>query len=185
MINGEGWMENGITCDVDVIKVNNWTHKSNYSLPVKPSPNLPNERSINLYPSLCLFEGTVVSIGRGTAMPFQVIGHPNYTETDFSFTPFSTIGATYPKFENTKCYGIDLREGDYLNELRLTYLIQFYKNLKDKEVNFFNAYFTLLAGTSSLQKQIEDGWSEDQIRSSWQDELNEFKAKREKYLLYP
>ncbi len=185
MINAEGWLSSKSKAQIDIVKTQGWTHEMPYILPNKPSPNLPNERSVNLYPSLCLFEGTVVSIGRGTKMPFQVVGHPDFPEADFSFTPVSMEGAKYPKFENQECFGIDLRQSEELKEIDLDLLIDFYKIIGDSTDSFFNNYFVFLAGTNSLQKQIKEGWSAEQIRNSWQADSDEFKRKREKYLLYP
>ena len=190
MVNGEQWLKDSIKCELKVIQVKNYNHSDFYELPVKPSPNLPNKFAVYLYPSLCLFEGTVVSIGRGTDYPFQVTGHPDYLLGSYIFVPRSIPGvATNPKHEGVYCNGQNLigyaREmKNNPAQLNLTWLISYYDAMKDK-TDFFTKYFTLLAGTEQLQKQIEDGWDEKQIRESWQPGLEEFKHIREKYLLYP
>ena len=189
MINGENWLENRNKCDLKIIKIKNYQRESVYELPIKPSPNLPNFQSIYLYPSLCLFEGTKISIGRGTIFPFQVVGEPNYPDHSFSFIPKSIPGVSkHPKFENQECYGIDLREKyqqiqNKPHEINLNYLLDFYNAYSDKE-NFFNSFFEKLAGTSELREQIINGWTENQIRKSWKKELDDFKTKRKLYLIY-
>ncbi len=185
MINGENWLKNGVQADLTVIPVENYTHQTRYSLPVKPSPNLPNDWAISLYPSLCLFEGTNVSIGRGTEKQFQIVGNPNYPSKDFSFTPKSMEGAKYPKYEGKVCYGKDLttKKFAYSHEFFLTELIDFYQNSTNKK-DFFIPFFTNLAGTKKLQQQIEAGKTESEIRESWQADLEKYKAMRKKYLLY-
>ena len=163
MINGEDWISK--RCDVTVIEMDNYTHDMSYDLPIKPSPNLPNARSINLYPSLCLFEGTTVSIGRGTDYPFQHFGAP-YLESNYSFTPKSGEGSRYPKHENIKCFGTDLRfQGNFLTAINLNWLINSYNNCIDKE-RFFTNFFDTLAGTNKLRKQIISGKSEKEIKES-------------------
>ncbi len=184
MINGEKWLKNELNCDLQVVLMENYNHSDAYSLPVKPSPNLPNDHSIYLYPSLCFFEGTNISIGRGTEFPFQVIGYPNKKYGDFSFTPKSIDGmAKHPKLEGEKCYGVDLRNADRPDRLDLSYLISFYK-LWEKEESFFIKYFNTLAGTDELKKQIESGMTAEAIRTSWQEDIHDYKKLREKYLLY-
>ncbi|MBD0824330.1 exo-beta-N-acetylmuramidase NamZ family protein [Aestuariibaculum marinum] len=185
MINGEKWLNNGIQCELNVIPIKNYTHQSSYSLPIKPSPNLPNDTAINLYPSLCFFEGTNVNAGRGTDNQFQIFGSPflNPKVFTFSYTPRSNTGAKYPKHENKLCYGINLTQTKPLNHLNLQWLIDAYNNTKDKSA-FFNNFFIKLAGTKKLQEQIESGLSADAIRASWTDDLNSFKHIRRKYLLY-
>ncbi len=190
MINEEGWLKGGVKCALNIVPCNNYTHQRFYALPIKPSPNLPNMHSIYLYPSLCLFEGTNVSIGRGTNKQFQVIGHPAYTKGSFTFTPKSMEGAKYPKHENKTCNGYDL-SGLALDDLQadasfnLNYVIDFYKNYPDKE-NFFleNKFFDKLAGSDKLRKQIIAGKSADEIRATWQGGLDAFKYIRKKYLIY-
>ena len=182
MINGEKWLKNGIKCDLTVIPVENYNHQTEYSLPIKPSPNLPNDKSINLYPSLCFFEGTNVSAGRGTEMQFQIYGSPYLAKSDFTFTPQANEGAKYPKYKNTLCYGENLQEAENLNKLDLSFLIEAYKQNTSNE--FFNNFFTKLAGTKKLQQQIEKGISETEIRKTWEKDLDAFKKVRSKYLIY-
>ena len=182
MINGEKWLKNGIKCDLTVIPVDNYNHQTEYSLPVKPSPNLPNDKSINLYASLCFFEGTNVSAGRGTEMQFQIYGSPYLVKSDFTFIPQANEGAKYPKYKNTLCYGENLQEAEKLNKLDLSFLIEAYKQNTSNE--FFNNFFTKLAGTKKLQQQIEKGISETDIRKTWEKDLDAFKEVRSKYLIY-
>tara|TARA_B100001057_G_scaffold495109_1_gene593309 strand:- start:1454 stop:2614 length:1161 start_codon:yes stop_codon:yes gene_type:complete len=184
MIKGEKWIENSDKLDLEVIKVDGWDHKMEYELPIRPSPNLPNQQSILLYPSLCLFEQTTVSIGRGTSYPFQVIGHPNYHNKSFSFTPISVDEEKKPKHEGNESYGIDLREIKVKKELNIKYLIDFYNKLKDNDSDFFGKYFYRIAGNKKLENQIKGGVSEKEIRSSWEIKLSQYKEKRKKYLLY-
>ncbi len=184
MVNGEGWLTDGKQCNLEVITVANYDHDSRYSLPVRPSPNLPNDKAINLYPSICLFEGTKFSLGRGTDFPFQVLGYPDEKYGDFQFTPVSIPGvSTYPPQENKLCYGVDLRNEKELSSISLTYLIDFYK-MWDKDEPFFKKYFDQLAGSATLREQIKSGMSEEEIKKTWQAGLTEFKEKRKKYLLY-
>ncbi|OAD45538.1 exo-beta-N-acetylmuramidase NamZ family protein [Polaribacter atrinae] len=185
MINGEKWLENGIQCDLTVISLKNYTHNSEYDLPILPSPNLPNAQSINLYPSLCFFEGTNVSAGRGTEMQFQIFGSPFLAKEsfDFSFTPEPNFGAKHPKHKGEVCFGKDLRTYKKLSNLNLDWLIESYAHTSDKE-KFFNKFFLKLAGTKELQKQIEVGLSSKEIKETWQNGLNKFKETREKYLIY-
>jgi len=191
MINGEGWLSEGAKTDLTVIHNRNYTHDSFYELPIKPSPNLPNIQSILLYPSLCFFEGTNMSIGRGTHNQFQVIGHPKYNGGAFMFTPTSMAGAKYPKHENKECQGINLqnltKSGLFdQKRLDLSYLIEAHKNLSSQGVEFFldNNFFEKLAGTDDLRKQIKQGWTEGKIRDTWTEGLAEFKEVRKKYLIY-
>ena len=183
MINEEGWLNNKIKCDLKVIKIKGYTHQIAYDLPVRPSPNLPNAKAINLYPSLCLFERTVVSIGRGTEQQFQVYGHP-LLKGDFSFIPQPNFGAKYPKLEGEKCVGKNLQNHPRLDRFELKWLIEAYAQFPQKE-GFFISRFAYLAGTQKLEKQIKNGWSERQIRDSWEPQLSQFKIQRKKYLLYP
>ncbi len=183
MINEEGWLNNKIKCDLRVIKIEGYTHQSTYNLPVRPSPNLPNAKAINLYPSLCLFERTVVSIGRGTEQQFQIYGHPSF-KGDFSFTPQPNFGAKYPKLEGEKCIGKNLQSHPRLNRFELKWLIEAYRQYPEKE-SFFISRFAYLAGTKKLEDQIKNGWSEREIRNSWEPQLSKFKTMRKKYLLYP
>ena len=187
MINGEKWLTNGIQCDLTFVKCLNYDRNEIYELPIKPSPNLPNSKSINLYPSICFFEGTQISIGRGTEFPFQVIGSPLTRKTgiDFTFTPKSTAGAKYPKHENKSCFGLDLRNEKTYNSLDLTLLIQFYNSYKDKDHFFLeNNFIDLLAGTDQLRKNIQAGKTAKEIKASWEPALSQFKETRKKYLLY-
>jgi len=181
MINGENWISE--KCDLTVIEMENYTHQSSYDLPIKPSPNLPNARSVNLYPSLCLFEGTTVSIGRGTDYPFQHFGAP-YLESSYSFTPKSGAGSKNPKHKNKECFGADLRfQENYLTAINLNWLIFCYNNSENKE-KFFTNFFDKLAGTDKLRLQIIEGKTQKEIKSSWEEELKEFKKIRKNYLLY-
>ena len=185
MINGEKWLANEIKCELIVIKMKNYTHDSFYSLPIKPSPNLPNDIAINLYPSLCFFEGTNVSVGRGTGLQFQIYGSPFLPKSDFSFIPEPNFGAKYPKHENKTCNGFKLTESPKLDLLDLSYLISAYYSTKDKGSFFLpNGFFTKLAGTKQLQKQIEAGETIENIKATWKDGLDNFKIIRDKYLLY-
>ncbi|OIQ17355.1 DUF1343 domain-containing protein [Lacinutrix sp. MedPE-SW] len=187
MINGENWLDNDIKCDITVIKMKNYSHDLPYSLPIKPSPNLPNDIAINLYPSLCFFEGTNVSAGRGTDLQFQVFGSPflNKTRTNFTFTPQPNDGAKYPKHENKLCYGFNLTNTTRLDSINLSYIISAYNTTKDKSTFFLkNGFFGKLAGTKKLQNQIEAGWTENKIKATWKDGLDNFNSIRNKYLLY-
>ena len=191
MINGEGWLKNHVQCKLKIIKVANYTHNLTYKLPVSPSPNLNTDKSILLYPAVCLFEGTTFSLGRGTMLPFLQIGHPALKgKYAYSFKPESIPGMSEdPPQKDKVCYGIDLENYNTNNiaksgQLNLTWLIELYKAFPDKE-HFFNAYFTKLAGTTELRKQIEAGKSEQEIRASWEPALSNYKNMRMKYLLYP
>ncbi len=184
MINGEGWLKDGVKCDLQVVPMNNYKHSDSYSLPVKPSPNLPNDQSVALYPSLCFFEGTKMSIGRGTFFPFQVIGYPDEKFGESTFIPKSIEGmAKHPKFEGQKCYGVDLRKVPRPEKIELSYVIKFY-NLWEGEESFFTKYFSTLAGTDQLRKQIESGMSETEIEATWKIDLDAYKKLRSGYLLY-
>ena len=191
MLNGERWLENGRQVKLTVIPLTNYTHNSVYYLPVKPSPNLPNDRAVALYPSLAFFEGTEISAGRGTTKPFQLYGAPKYTKRDFSFVPRARAGAKYPKFKGKKCYGVDLSRRSVKSirakkQLNLHYLLDAYAHYADKKHFFLkNGFFERLAGTDTLRKQIIAGASERTIRKSWQKDLERFKKIRKKYLLYP
>ena len=185
MINGEGWLDNNIKCDITIVKLKNYTHQSQYSLPIKPSPNLPNDVAINLYPSLCFFEGTPWSAGRGTEMQFQVFGAPNSPSEyyPFTFTPKANEGAKYPKFKNELCHGKDLRNYKRLHKLNLEWLIAAY-TATEKQKDFFNPFFTKLAGTTKLQEQIEKGYTYREIRKTWLKDLESYDKMRKKYMLY-
>lgn len=184
MVKGESWINESEALDLTIVELKNWTHTSTYELPISPSPNLPNRQSIALYPSLCLFEGTDISMGRGTDFPFQAVGYPDSVFGEFQFTPRRIEGVSkYPPHKNKTCYGDDLRTVNPPNRIDLSYLIKYYQLSKNK-ANYFNAFFTNLSGTKKLRKQIEEGWSEEEIRTSWQDDLNHFKEKRQQYLIY-
>ncbi|OQX72298.1 MAG: hypothetical protein B6D61_14165 [Bacteroidetes bacterium 4484_249] len=189
MINGEGWLKHNIKCNLKIIKCKNYDHEKIYELLIAPSPNLPNNSSIQLYPSLCFFEGTIISVGRGTEFPFQVIGHPDYLPGSYVFVPEEIPGVSKnPKYEGEKCFGISLQESAKniikdKRQLHLIWLINMYEFFKDRD-DFFTPYFEKLAGTDKLRKQIMEGLSEDEIRESWQKDLIGFNKIRKKYLLY-
>jgi len=188
MINGEGWLKNGVKCDLIVIKCKNYTHDTFYELPVKPSPNLPNQTSVYLYPSICFFEGTSVSLGRGTIFPFQVFGSPDLPDRGFSFIPESVPGAKNPPLLGVKCFGTDLRDAGNKKlvprpELNLEWLISAYRDFPNKD-KFFNSYFDILAGGPVLKEQIQKGMTSGQIRETWKEGLAKFSKIRERYLLY-
>jgi len=188
LVNGEGWLQSERKCNLTVIKMRNYNRNMIVKLPVKPSPNLPNWQAIYLYPSLCLFEGTIMSIGRGTDFPFQVYGHPDFPVENFAFTPIPHSGAANPKYEGITCYGRNLTTyaenyATNTSRIHLTWLIESYK-LLSPEHEFFTSYFDKLAGTDKLRKQIEEGMTEGEIRKSWESDLKTFKNIRKKYLLY-
>jgi len=182
MINGEGWLENNLKVELEVIKLKNYNHKLKYEPPIRPSPNLPNIQSIYLYPSLAFLEKTEVSVGRGTTIQFQIYGHPDFTG-DFSFTPQPNFGSQYPKLKGIMSYGEDLRNYKTSNMIELKWLIKSFTQINDKN-NFFRSDFDKLSGTSNLKKQIIEGLSESEIRDSWKEGLEKFKKIRKKYLLY-
>lgn len=191
MLNGEGWLKGGIKADLCVIRLQGYTHDTPYRLPVKPSPNLPTERAVVLYPSLAFFEGTQFSAGRGTTAPFERYGAPGYTQKRFCFTPSPMPGASRPKHQGKCCYGVDLGSVPVEKirsekRLHLGYLIDAYRHYNDEKRFFLNGgkFFDKLAGSDRLRKQLEAGWSEAQIRKSWEADLEKFKKIREKYLLY-
>jgi len=183
MINGEGWLANGIKCELTVIPMKNYNHQTSYNLPIKPSPNLPNAKAINLYPSLCFFEGTNVSVGRGTDKQFQIYGSPFLPKGDLSFTPHPNIGSKHPKHEGNVCHGFDLTHAETLNSIHLDYLIDAYINTDNKS-EFFNPFFTKLAGTKAFQDQIEKHYTINQIKASWKKGLEAYNIMRKAYLLY-
>jgi uncharacterized protein YbbC (DUF1343 family) len=193
MINGECWLPDSLHVDLTVIPCQNYTHSTHYELPIKPSPNLPNNRSIYLYPSLCLFEATRVSLGRGTDFPFQVYGHPDMTGYDFSFTPVPVPGAKKPVQNGNLCYGVDLRTTPSNEEIwsrgfDLSYVIDAYNNLKESTEmypDFFTSYFEKLVGVDYVRPMIKSGAAIEEIEALWQDDLEKFKEKRKQYLLYP
>ena len=181
MIVGEKWINN--SCELEVINMINYNRNNLYELPIKPSPNLPNSKSINLYPSLCLFEGTNVSVGRGTNKPFQHFGSPFLKFFSYSFIPKSGPGSKFPKHENKTCTGRNLETYPYLSSINLGWLIESFKQTSNKE-DFFNSFFDKLAGNDKLRKQIISGLNEKEIVSSWETGLKEFKKTRDKYILY-
>jgi uncharacterized protein YbbC (DUF1343 family) len=190
LFEGEKMIKTNKKLDFSVIPCANYTHETQYVLPVKPSPNLPNNRAIYLYPALCLFEGTIMSVGRGTDFPFQTIGHPEYHDDKFFFVPKTNEGAKMPIFENKTCWGIDFRNLDLEQlskekQLNLSYLIETYQKMEDKKSFFLaNNFFDKLAGSNDLRLQIQSGVGEAAIRKSWEEDLIAFKILRKKYLLY-
>ena len=190
MVNGEKWLDDDRVCTLEIVPLKNYTHQTTYELPIKPSPNLPNLRSIYLYPSLCFFEPTIMSIGRGTDKQFQIIGHPSWDNHEFSFTPAPKPGAMKPKLEGNQCYGLDLtllstQKIKGWGAIRLEYLVEAYGALKNQR-DFITSpgFFDKLAGSDQLRKQIMSGASVESIKASWREGLNEFSGIREKYLLY-
>jgi len=188
MLNGEKWLKNGVQCTLTIIPIKNYTHNTIYELPIKPSPNLKTMSAVYLYPSLCLFEGTPISVGRGTEKPFQIIGHATMKSDKFTFTPKSMEGAKDPKYKNQLCFGHDLTDYGTIymrgsKSINLFWLINSYKDFPEKE-GFFNEMFNLLAGTNQLQMQIKAGKTEEEIKATWQKGLISFKSVRKKYLLY-
>ena len=188
MVNGEGWLKGGVKCDLTVITCKNYDHSTYYTLPVNPSPNLTDQNAVYLYPSTCFFEGTVLSLGRGTSFAFQVYGSPLLPDRGFSFTPESVPGATNPLLLGEKCYGVDLRNA--LNDgivpspqINLEWIINAYNDFPEKD-KFFTRYFDVLAGGPTLREQIQRGLSAEQIRESWKEDLEKFGKIRAKYLLY-
>ena len=186
MINGENWLENGVKCDLSVLPCKNYTHQTSYSLPIAPSPNLKTDRAIALYPSLCLFEGTTVSLGRGTERPFEMYGHPKFPQTSYEFTPIPMPGAKTSTQLNKKCNGYDLSNVPLrLTKINLEYIINANKLLADLGIFINqNVFFNRLAGNSVLRDQIHECWSEEEIRATWKDGIDKFKVIRSKYLLY-
>jgi uncharacterized protein YbbC (DUF1343 family) len=188
MINSEGWLAKHVKCNLTVIPCTGYNHSSLYTLPVFPSPNLNSMEAVYLYPSVCLFEGTVMSLGRGTDYPFRVIGHPDYPDHSFSFIPRVNAANSNPLFVNKTCFGIDLRslKISYLenqNKINLQWLIQVYHTM-NRGSSFFSGYLSKLAGNDILKKQVIDGLPEIQIRQSWEKDLAAFKKIRKRYLLY-
>jgi len=190
MINEEGWLSNRMICDLNIVSLENYNHSTPYQLPVKPSPNLTTMNAVYLYPSLCLFEGTIVSVGRGTDFPFEVFGHPAFKGFSFSFIPRRVVGMSLnPPYKDQNCLGVDLRDfyethPKMFGRINLSWLFMAYKNL-GSQASFFNDYFDKLAGTSLLREQISNDIPESEIRKTWETRLSEFKEIRKKYLLYP
>ena len=185
MINGERWLDHQVQCNITVIKMANYNRAIIYDLPIKPSPNFTNAKSINLYPSLCFFEGTNVNAGRGTDKQFQIFGSPylNKEKYKFTYTPVSNEGAKYPKHNNKLCYGLNLNDSETLNHIKLEWLIDAYNNTEDK-ASFFNDFFVKLSGDDTLEKQIKKGLSANEITKSWQTDLDKFKEMSSQYMLY-
>jgi uncharacterized protein YbbC (DUF1343 family) len=184
MINGEGWLKGSIRCKLDIIPIQDYTHDTPYALPNRPSPNLPNAQAVALYPSLCLLEPTLVSVGRGTNQQFQIYGHPSYTNYKFNFTPQPNFGSKNPKHKGALCYGKDLTQIEKPKRIELQWLLDAYSNFPDKDT-FFLKGFERISGVSSLKNQLIKGVPEPEIRKSWLEELNKFKRFRTKYLIYP
>ena len=184
MINGEGWLKGSIRCKLDIIPIQDYTHDTPYALPNRPSPNLPNAQAVALYPSLCLLEPTLVSVGRGTNQQFQIYGHPSYTNYKFNFTPQPNFGSKNPKHKGALCYGKDLTQIEKPKRIELQWLLDAYSNFPDKDT-FFLKGFERISGVSSLKNQLIKGIPEPEIRKSWLEELNKFKRLRTKYLIYP
>jgi uncharacterized protein YbbC (DUF1343 family) len=188
MINGEGWLKSEPdSCDLKIIKMENWRHGDPYWLPVKPSPNLPNDQSVRLYPSLCFFEATDISVGRGTYFPFQVLGAPDPKYGDFTFTPVSLPGFDQnPLHKDKTCYGVDLRELPFEGGLTLRFFLDFYKKAGKEQAFFFTRpnWFDHLSGSKELRTQIIKGMNEEEIKASWQEDLKAYNQLRKKYLLY-
>lgn len=183
MINGEGWLNNKIKVELKIIPIKNYTRDTFYELPIRPSPNLPNSKAIELYPSLCLMEPTVYSIGRGTELQFQIYGHPEYKNKGFYFKPRPNFGSKYPKHQNVLCYGKDLSNVSSPTKIELKWIIDAYQNFPHPDSFFLNG-FNRIAGNSKLKQQLIKGASEIEIRKSWEKDLNKFKKVREKYLIY-
>ncbi|WP_106792236.1 exo-beta-N-acetylmuramidase NamZ domain-containing protein [Aquimarina sp. Aq78] len=186
MVNGEGWLGKDLTCEINIIPVKNYTHTASYSLPIRPSPNLPNDKAINLYPSLGFFEGTTINAGRGTETQFQIYGSPDLVieKYDYAYIPRPNFGSKYPKHRGEVCYGKDLRKNEALDSINLEWLINAYKHTKIKEKFFNTKSFTIHAGTKKLQQQIEQGLSFREIKNTWTEDLEKFKVKRAQYLIY-
>ncbi len=188
MINGEGWLKDGIQCDLTVVPCKNYSRDMEYVLPIKPSPNLPNMKSIYLYPSTCYFEATPVSLGRGTDKPFQIYGHPDMTGYEFSFTPRSVPGAKNPPQLDKLCYGVDLSgltdEEIKAEGINLEYVIDAYNNLKLDDKKMFRSFFELLIGQKYVREMIVEGKSADEIEAMWADDVVKFKEQRTPYLIY-
>lgn len=183
MVNGEGLLKNNIKCDLTVINLKNYTHNSEYNLPIRPSPNLPNDISINLYPSLGFFEGTPVNAGRGTEFQFQRYGSSDFPTSNLTYTPQPNFGSKHPKQEGKTCNGVDLTKEKRLSEVNISWLVDAFQKSSNKE-KFFGNTFTVHAGNTTLQKQIENGVSPEEIQNSWKPEVEKFKKIRSEYLIY-
>ncbi len=184
MINGESWLDGGKKCDIEIVTMKSWKHDDFYAIKIKPSPNMPNDHAIALYPSTCLLEQTSISVGRGTQNPFEVLGNPELKKMPYQFTPVSIDGmAKNPPYENQVCYGFDLRKEPAPKKVTLKYLIDLYKICPDKE-KFFGKYFNNISGNKELQEQVKKGMTEEEIRKTWKKDLDAYKEMRKKYLLY-
>lgn len=183
MINGEHWLQNKIECDLTIIPLKNYKHQSKYSLPLRPSPNLPNDTAINLYPSLGFFEGTIINAGRGTENQFQQYGAPFFPKSDFNYIPQANFGSKYPKYKGTLCYGVQLNQTKKLDSINIKWLIDAYQKTPKTET-FFGNTFTIHAGSPKLEEQLKAGLSAKEINNSWQPKIEEFKKIRTKYLIY-
>ena len=189
MINGEKWLKDGIQCKLTVIKCKNYNHKKLYRLPLKPSPNLPDMRSVYLYPSTCYFEQTPLSLGRGTDKPFQVYGHPNIKDKEFTFTPVPNYGAKDPRYKNQVCYGVDLRTEPSIAQImedgiNFSYIIDAYKSMNLDRNYFFGSGFELETGQLWIRNMIKEGKSAAEIKAAWAKDVEAFKKQREPYMLY-
>ncbi len=190
MINGQHWLKDSVVCDLTVVDLLNWDHDKEYILPIPPSPNLPNQLSLYLYPHLCFFEGTAISVGRGTDSPFQLFGHPHYSDTSFSFKPVSKKGASRPPLMNEQCYGKDLRsmtmeEARSIKKLDLSYLFLAHQKVKIKKFFTSPAFLRLLVGNNELISQMRNGLSLSEIENTWEADVANFLLVRKKYLVYP
>ena len=183
MINGEKWLKDKIKSDLTVVPLKNYTHNSEYSLAIRPSPNLPNDTAINLYPSLGFFEGTIINAGRGTEFQFQRYGASFFPKSNFNYTPKPNFGSKYPKHKGKLCYGVDLKSSKKLSFINLKWIIDAYQKTP-KTKKFFGKTFTIHAGTKKLQQQIEQGLTAKEIRKSWRNDLKSFKKVRKEYLIY-
>jgi len=183
MINGENWLKNSVKCKLTIIPLKNYTHQSFYHLPIRPSPNLPNDKAINLYPSLGFFEGTTINAGRGTENQFQEYGASFFPESDFNYKPMPNFGSKYPKHQGKTCYGVDLKKTKKLNAVNISWVVDAYKKTPKTE-KFFGTTFTVHAGNTTLEKQLKEGVSASQISKSWQPKIDAFKKIRKNYLLY-
>jgi uncharacterized protein YbbC (DUF1343 family) len=190
MINGENWLKDSVVCDLKVVRLKNWTYNKEYILPIPPSPNLPTQLSIYLYPHICFFEGTSISVGRGTAAPFEKYGHPKYRDVNYSFTPQAVPGkSSNPPFKNEECFGVDLSGTTLVNarsvkNLKLSYLLNAKEKTATNNIFTHSSFFNLLAGNNELIQKINLGQSEREIQASWELDLSNFKKVRSKYLMY-
>lgn len=183
MINGEGWLKNGVKCNLTVIPLKNYDHQSSYHLPIRPSPNLPNDKAINLYPSLGFFEGTTINAGRGTENQFQQYGAPFFPKSEFNYIPQPNFGSKHPKHEGKLCYGVNLKNTEKFSKVNIEYLVDAYNKTPKSEV-FFGATFTIHAGNTTLEQQLKEGKTTQEIENSWKPKIETFKTIREKYLIY-